>query len=183
MHFTLKYLSVRCKYFTFPNPYLRIRMLLILLYVLGLVMPCPYYQDHHTHLQIGFNWHPPYLRSARCISKIIFQYLMKYSLLCLNGSIPANCLSHTYNRYSCTLFIVSTSRVQWYSSRHPPYLDVWQTSNSIAFSPSCGDPGVSLECRPIQILGEDICLIDSTQYPLDHQYTGFPMLHLAHIAH
>jgi hypothetical protein len=37
MHVTLKTLSARCKYFSFPNPYLRIRMFRILLYVLGLV--------------------------------------------------------------------------------------------------------------------------------------------------
>jgi hypothetical protein len=30
--------------------------------------------------------------------------------------------------YLCTLFIVHTSRVPWYSSRHPPYSDVWQTN-------------------------------------------------------
>jgi hypothetical protein len=37
MHFTLKFASAICKYFTFTNPYLRIRMLCTLLYVLGLV--------------------------------------------------------------------------------------------------------------------------------------------------
>jgi hypothetical protein len=37
-------------------------------------------------------------------------------------------------------------------------------------------PGVSLKCRPVQILGVDVCLIDSIRYPLDHQYTGFLQL-------
>ncbi len=151
MHFTLEYSSARCKYFTFPNPYLRIRMLLILLYVLSLVTAMP--------IQSGLSHPSPnilqltssILKSVRCISKIRFWYLTKYLLLCLNCSIQVNCLPHTHNWYLCTLFIVHTSKVQWYGSQHPPYLDVWRTSNSIVFSSFCEDPGVSLECRPIQI--------------------------------
>ncbi len=38
----------------------------------------------------------------------------------------------------------------------------------------------TVNCRPIQILGKDVCLIDSTQYPLDHQYTGFLQLSFKH---
>ncbi len=33
--------------------------------------------------------------------------------------------------------------------------------------------GVSLEFRPIPILGEDVSLIGSTGYPCNHQYTCF----------
>jgi hypothetical protein len=90
MHFTLKYSLARCKYFAFPNPYLRIRMLCILLYVFGIVTA--------LSIQLGASHPSPnipqltssILKSVRCISKIIFRYLTKYSLLCLNGSIQAN---------------------------------------------------------------------------------------------
>jgi hypothetical protein len=100
MHFTLKFSLGRCKYFTFPNPYLRIRMLHTLLYVMGLVTA--------VSIQLG----PPHpspnilqltfsiFKSIRCISKIIFQYLTKYSLSCLNGSIQANRrFAHTTGTY------------------------------------------------------------------------------------
>ncbi len=89
-HFTLKYASARCEYFAFPNPYLRIRMLCTLLYVLGCVAA--------VSIQLGLSYPSPnipqltslILKSIRCISKIILQYLTKYLLLCLNGSIQAN---------------------------------------------------------------------------------------------
>ncbi len=95
MHFTLKYSSARYKYFTFPNPYLRIRMLLILLYVLSLVTAVPV-QSGPSHpspniLQLTSS----ILKSIHCISEIIFQYLTKYLLLCLNGSIQVYSPSHT----------------------------------------------------------------------------------------
>jgi hypothetical protein len=33
-------------------------------------------------------------------------------------AVSVNCPSHTYNQYTCTLFIIRTSRVQLYSSQH-----------------------------------------------------------------
>ncbi len=46
------------------------------------------------------------LKSVHCISKTIFQYLTKYSLLCLNGSIQANHrFAHTTSTYvPCSLY-------------------------------------------------------------------------------
>ncbi len=103
MHFTLKYSSARCKYFIFPNPYLRARMLLILLYVLSLVTAVPI-QSGPSHpspniLQLISS----ILKSIHCISEIIFlifRYLTKYLLLCLNGSIKVreNCQNTITNR-------------------------------------------------------------------------------------
>ncbi len=106
MHFTLKYSSARCKYFAFPNPYLRIRMLCILLYVLNHVTA--------VSIQLGLSHPSPnilqltssILKSVCCISKTIFWYLTKYALLCLNGSIQANRrFTHTTSTYvTCSLY-------------------------------------------------------------------------------
>ncbi len=100
MHFTLKYSLARCKCFTFPTPYLKIRMLCTLLYVVGLVTA--------VSIQLGPSHPSPnmpqltssILKSRCCISKIIFWYLMNYSLLYFNGSIQANCcFAHTTGPY------------------------------------------------------------------------------------
>ncbi len=106
MHFALKYSSARCKYFAFPIPYLRIRMLHTLLYVLGLVTA--------MSIQLGLSYPSPniprltsfILKSVHRISKIIFQYLTNYLLLCLNGSIQANHrFTHTTGTYvPCSLY-------------------------------------------------------------------------------
>jgi hypothetical protein len=100
MHFTLKYSLARCKYFAFPNPYLRIRMLHALLYILGLVTAMSI-QLGPSHPSPNISQlTPSILKSIDCISKVIFRYLTKYLLLCLNGSIQANCcFAHTTSTY------------------------------------------------------------------------------------
>ncbi len=100
MHYILKYSLARCKYFAFPNPYLRIRMLCILLYVLGLVtaMSIQLGPSHSSTniLQLTSS----ILKSVHCISKPIFWYLTKYSLLCLNIGIQVNPhFAHTTGTY------------------------------------------------------------------------------------
>ncbi len=90
----------RCKYFAFPNPYLRIRMLCTLLYVLGFVTAMSI-QLGPSHPSLNILQLPSsILKSVHCISKTIFWYLTKYSLLCLNSSILANRrFAHTTGTY------------------------------------------------------------------------------------
>jgi hypothetical protein len=120
------------------------------------------------------------LKSIRCISKTIFWCLTKYLLLCLNGSTQANCcFAHTTGTcVPCSLY----THLEYNDMAHYTLL-TWMHNKlptQSFFSSSCKDPGVLLERRPIQILGEDVCLIDSTRYPLDHQLTGFFQLYQEH---
>jgi hypothetical protein len=95
-------------------------MLHILLYVLGLVTA--------VSIQLGLSYPSPnilqltssILESVHCISKAIFQYLTKFSLLCLNSSIQANrCCAYTTGTYvPCS----SYTHLEYHDMAHNTFL-------------------------------------------------------------
>ncbi len=77
-------------------------------------------------------------------------------------SNPKTCSSYTCIQYSditCNTLL--------------RYSDMCRVADSIIVSSSYDDIGVSLECRPFQILGEDVSLVGRAGYPCDHQYSCF----------